>query len=279
MPRVFLHIGAPKTASSLIQGLLNEPRSKQIVGPEYLPTQSKVIQSYTPVVDFDDYYTRQIFDDIKRNIPNKDCLLSLENIFGMHTHAPNNYEESVRVIDHLFEGFDIKVLFFIRRQDTYFESIYNQDVKRGEDRPFEQYLSEAMTDNVDWLKVADNYSKYDLTVRPFEKEVLKTARYRDFLDALYKWLGEDVIVEKAPVINPSLSVRGLQMQFVANQILPKQEAYDISLWLEKHCPKAPRETHDLLKDPERLIRQFEESNKKLFEKYLPEFDGSYYWRT
>jgi len=166
----------------------------------------------------------------------------------------------------------------VRRQDTYLESIYNQDVKRGETREFEEYVSGCMLDNLDWLDVADNYAEFDLTIRPFEKHVLKTGGYKDFIDALYRWLGEKVEVEHLPVINPSLRADALELMRFANKNLDKSDTYDLSIWLEQHCGKKPSDKVRLFKDRSPILGKFAESNKKLFKKYMPEFNGSYYWR-
>ena len=275
--KAFIHIGAAKCASSLIQGILNEQDSREIVACRYMDALCKVLMTYSPVFDFSEYYTRQMFQSIKDQLPDEDILFSCENLFGVHTHRENCFGESRKVLEFLFEDYDLKVMFFVRRQDTYLEGIYNQDVKRGEIRVFEEYVSEAMVDNLDWLKVAENYSCFDLTVLPFEKKVIQTGGYRDFIDGLYQWLGVKVEVESLPHINPSLSMEAMEVQRFANYMLGHQEAYDLSLWLEKHCPKKPEDKHKIMHDNTDLLKRYEENNKKLFEEFMPDFSGSYYW--
>lgn len=278
VPRAYLHIGAPKTATSLIQGLLNEPSSREIVEPLYITDVCKIIQSHMPTYDWKDPFMKIIYDDIKERVPQEDVLLSVENVFGMHTHTENNYDQSVDVIKHIFEGFDIKVLFFVRRQDTYLESIYNQDVKRGETRTFKEFADEALLGNLYWTAVADAYSCFDLTVRPFEKKVLRTGGYTDFLDALYKWLGYDVVVESSPLINASLSRAALDVQRLGNELLTPSQSHALGDWLARHCPKQPDDKHSLMSasDSHGLVHEYALSNKELFEKYMPGFNPTYY---
>jgi hypothetical protein len=276
--KAWLHIGAPKTATSLIQGLLNEQDSRDIVEPYYDTALCKLIQSHMPTYDMNDYFLKQAYDDIKARVPQRDIVLSVENVFGMHTHSKNNYDQSVDVIKHLFQGFDIKVLFFVRRQDTYLESIYNQDVKRGETRTFKKFCDDAVLDNLYWTQVADNYSCFDLTVRPFEKKVLRTGGYKDFLDALYKWLGYDVVVESSPLINASLSRPALDVQRLGNELLTQEQSYALGDWLARHCPKQPDDKHSLMaaEDSYKIVHGFCKSNQSLFKKYMPEFNPAYY---
>ncbi len=276
MPDAWIHIGAPKCASSLIQGMLNEPEISELVKPEYQPQACKVIQSHTPCKDFEDYYYRQILDGIREMIPKKDCLFSLENLFGMMTHSENCYESSKQVIEYLWKDFDIHIFMYVRRQDTLLESWYSQDVKRGELRSFDEYILESEWNNFHWDAIAENYSSFDLTVRPFESSVLKTGGYEDFTDALFKWLGADVTIDNLPVVNPSLSPGGLEVQILANEKLTKKQSYDLSLWLERHAAKDPDTPHDLWGDSTEFLKRFEDSNKRLFTTYMPEFNGDYY---
>lgn len=275
MPTAWLHIGAPKCASSLIQRLLNVPDSLELVGPEYQPDISKMIQAQTPIFVWEDYFIKENLNSIKAQIPKRDILFSVENVFGLMTHRDNCCEASVKVIEHLFEGFDIKLFMFIRRQDGFIESVYNQDVKRQELRDFDQYLAEMQMDNLHWDKIIETWSHFDLTVCPFEKKVLQTGGYKDFVHALYMWLGLDIEYENLPVINPSLSPGGLEVQLLANRVLPTQTAYDLSTWLEKHSPKKPDDKHDLLGNKrKKILDYYRESNRKVFEGL--EFDPSYY---
>ena len=272
-----IHLGAPKCASSLIQGLLNEATSREIVPYRYMDALCKVLMTYSPVFDFDEYYTRQNFAQIRASFPDEDILFSCENLFGVHTHRPNSSAVTKKVLEFLFEGYDLKVMFYVRRQDTFLEGMYNQDVKRGETRVFEEFVAEANLDNLDWYKVAQDYSSFDLTVFPFEKKVIQTGGYRDFIDGLYQWLGYNVEVDNLPHINPSLSMEAMEVQRLANYMLSKQQAYDLSFWLEKHSPKKPDEKHRILQDNTALLKRYEANNKKLFKEFMPDFSGSYYW--
>ena len=276
-PRAFLHIGAPKCASSLIQGILNEPDIGGLISQKYVPHICQCIQSVTPAKDMTDFHYIQIVDQIKSIMPKKDIVLSLENLFGMMTHSENCYKVSCQFIDRMWEGFDIKVFMYVRRQDTFLESMYNQDVKRGETRSFEDYVGGANMDNLHWDSVADAYSRFDLTVRPFERKVLQTGGYVDFIDALFQWLGVEVDVEYLPVVNPSLSPGGLKVQKLANEVLTEKQAYDLSMWLERHAAKKPDERHDFFGDKrEQILNNYRDSNRRLFERFMPQFDSGYY---
>lgn len=275
MPTVNLHIGAPKCASSLIQGLLAEPEVKDFVAAEYLPDVSKIIASHTPVFDAGDYYTLKTLSDIHDLLPKRDIVLSVENLFGMHTHRPNSCLESLKAMQIMFRDFDVRVLMFVRRQDSYIEAIYGQDVKRQETRGFEQYVAEMLLDNLHWDAIAEVYGAFDLTVLPWETEVIKTGGYRDFVDGLFQWLGAKVEVENLPVINPSLTRAGLDIQMLANRTLDKQIAYDLSQWLERRCGKKPGERLGLL-DGRDVMPQYRDSNRRLFARWMPMFNGTYY---
>jgi len=275
LPTANLHIGAPKCASSLIQGLFNEPEAREILGGIYDPDLSREIQVRSPATDFSDPNYQKVLAELKEMVPDEDVLLSVENVFGMATHTPNSYSESVKVIDYLFDGFEIRIFMYVRRQDTFMQSMYNQDVKRGELRTFKGYMDEANLENIHWDVVADAYSAFDLTVRPFEKKVLETGGYKDFADAIFQWMGVKVEIDNLPVINPSLSQGALEVQRLANGMLSERQAYDLSCWMEKHCPKEQGEKHGLLLNPD-FMKRYRKSNKRLFKDYMPGFDPAFY---
>ena len=277
MPVAHIHLGAPKTATSMIQGLLNEPDVRDIIRPEYLADTCKVLASHTPVTDADDYFTVQTLDMIRETLPAHDIVLSCENMFGMHTHRPNTCIESVKAMKRLFRGFDIRLLIFVRRQDSYIEAIYGQDVKRQEMRDFPGYVGEMLLDNLHWDQICEVYGEFDLTVRPWETSVLATGGYRDFVDALFQWLGAKVEVENLPIVNPSLSLAGLELQMAANRLLPRHLAYDLSMWLERRCGKKPGERLGLLEFAGLdVMPRYRESNARLFKRWMPQFDPKEY---
>jgi len=275
VPKAYLHIGCGKAGSTLIQGLLNEPDAKRFIKPSFDASFSTVLANHTPVADFSDFNTKIIWEGIRESLPEGDIALSVENFCGVMTHTENLYEESVRAIKYLFDGYDIKLLLFVRRQDGYIESMYNQDVKRQEVRSFPEYFADVRLDNLHWDKACDAYSEFDLTVLPFEKKVIQPT-YTDFVDGLFQWLGEKLVITDLPVINPSLSLEGLEVQLLANRVLPAKTAYDLSLWLQRHAAKKPGDKHGLFEDT-KILERYRESNERLFKKYMPRIDGAFYW--
>lgn len=278
MPDAWVHIGAGKCGSSLIQGLLNTKDALAIARPVYQPHLSSCIQSVTPCFDYDDYHYQETLNSLRDQIPAEDVLFSCENLNGVHTHKENSYSNSIKVLKHLFPKHDVKLLMFVRRQDEWIESMYGQDVKRQEIRSVSQYMEAVQWDNLHWDKCCEAYAEeFDLTVLPFERHILQKAGYADFVTALFDWLGEKVEVENLPVVNPSLSAGGLEVQMIANRVLEKKQAYDLSTWLERHCPKT--EKFDLLGSVrDDVLAKYRDSNARLFGRFMPDFDMSYYVR-
>jgi len=292
MKTIHVHVGSGRCGSTLIQALFNEPAMHQIFGMfglRYLPEICMALGPRTPVPAFragewEDFRARHFAPLAEEDV--EDVFLTQENLFGVtwETGAANSCEASCDLIEYLTEGYAVKIVMLVRRQDTFIESLYNQLIKRQEVREFGDFLEDLPLANFDWAAVADVYARRfgcdNVTVLPFENSVVQTGGADSFFEAVVAALGIDqkINFQNIPTINPSLSPRVIEVQRLANQALTKDEAHALADWFETAIPKRPGDPHSLMEDGDRgrVLDTFRDSNKRLCADYMPGYDGTYY---
>ncbi len=145
MATVYLHIGAPKTATSTLQALLARNYSKLLRQGVLYPRDFRhghahhvlvcdLIDKYqsNPMPDFwyGDLPRGQAWPalcaEIDRHGPAvRSVVLSSELFFGQAA----NVGPMLRDVTSYLHGHDVKVVVYLRRQDQLYSSFFNQDVK------------------------------------------------------------------------------------------------------------------------------------------------------
>jgi len=292
MKTIHFHVGAGRCGSTLIQALFNEPAMHRIfehVSMKYDPNLYLALGGRVPVDTFDEETWRGFREEHFRPLKAETAdnfFVTQENIFGVSWEkgVANRCRASCETIEFLTEGFRTRIVILIRRQDTYIESLYNQLIKRQELRDFSTFLDEMPLENLDWAGVADTYAdrfgKDNVTVLPFERRVLNSAGVEDFVAAVLVAIGitEKITIENVPVMNPSLAPRVIEVQRLANKLLPEIESHSLANWFEDNIPKTPDDPHTLMEDADRarVVDFFRESNRRLCAEYLSAYDGAYY---
>ena len=102
-----------------------------------------------------------------------DLILSIENLFGEFSASP--YKSARRVIRNLrliLPNHRIKVVFYVRRQDTFLESNYVQSIHKGKDWGWSEFWQDYRDVDLNWFEIIApikrNLEKGDFVLRPFE---------------------------------------------------------------------------------------------------------------
>lgn len=292
MKTIHFHVGSGRCGSTLIQALFNEADMHQIFALnsiKYDPEIYLALGKITPLTNFKEADWKPVRDEYfapMHDQPFDTFFVTQENLFGLNVKkgSTNTCEASCKAILHLSDGFDTKIVMLVRRQDTYMESRYNQLIKRQELRDFPTFLDELPLKNFDWADIADTYAEHfgkdNVTVLPFERQVLNSANIESFLDAVLLTIGvtQKINFENVPTINPSLAPRVIEVQRLANKLLPEIEAHNLANWFENTIPKLPDDPHTLMtkEDRSRILDFFREPNRRLCAEYLPAYDDAYY---
>ena len=290
MTTVYIHIGAPKTATSTLQAILARKAGKLLKDGVLYPSITRhgdahhvlvcdLIESYQgsrmPDFWYGDFPRGQAWTTLKEEISShgsdvRSVILSSELFFGQSRQLRPMLAE---ISEHL-AGHTVKVVVYLRRQDQLYSSFFNQDVKGARqwaDGPYQFYETHQIFQHhyVDLLDIwAETFGPDNIIIRPYEPE---------------QWLNQDIVSDFCNATNTvALKSGSLESneslgpnQLYAKQCLNKvgfDKAIndDVLRLLTRLLPEQPvRDTmyvHAGLYG--RYKKAWEASNQRLSEKYL-----------
>jgi hypothetical protein len=196
LKRLYLHIGYPKTGTTMLQSALAQnavalaklgvlyPRTGQINNAHYAFNFSLGIGDYAGdlKIETPEILREQLHDEVMRS--GCDRIIISTEYFSI--------ARSMEKVTELFSGYDIKLIVYLRRHDHAFESAYSQSVKSVADPPWQPNIEsfivyELMVNalHYDYLQTlrrwADHLGKDAITVRPYERSQNTPDLLSDFL--------------------------------------------------------------------------------------------------
>ncbi|RKZ51023.1 MAG: hypothetical protein DRR16_17890 [Candidatus Parabeggiatoa sp. nov. 3] len=310
MKTLYIHIGTHKTGSSTLQLFFyqNRERLKQLgffyptEGTYYKPLGRKASEkggqcflafSISGVYPHwlnecqwpkKEECIKEIRKDIIPYQDYADILISTEHFFR---------KVKPKEILEIFEGmnFQLKIIIYLRRQDHFLESLYNQDTKNARYQDsFEQFVNQEIQDKQSYcyfypklLEFASIFGQENIIVRPFETEQFYHHNLiEDFLNILGLNLDETFSLpesrrnESLPTELIQLMVL-LQQQFeadirqraVLNSLL-RDKTFSLEIDRKKYSlfsPKWRRET----------LQHFEDNNARIAREFLNRADGRLFY--
>lgn len=299
MKTVYLHIGTPKTATSSIQNLCLVNREEL---HKYGFSYEKSPFDYPGVNSRRNAHFLVGPRKIERLIPGKEeeYRKQLRTGFSMVHEQFEKYDHVILTDENLWwsvnygswnglklltedasrNGYNVKVLVYLRRQDDYLISRWNQLIKErriSESLPLHlrKVLSgEPLLVNYDESldRIAKIVGKENIIVRRFERSSwVNGSVYDDFKDAI--GLGDAFL--KIPEQNENMSLKNnfVEFQRMVNRMdgLSQKEKDDISICLRRASNRA-KESHptSMLSAQERmeLLAKFDEGNERVADEYI-----------
>lgn len=290
MATVYLHIGAPKTATSNLQGMLaanyEQLLAQGVLYPRLLrhgdahhTLVCDLIQAYQGHTMADLWYgerTRgEAWRDLQREIDQHQqrvdkIILSSELFFGQ----TQRLEDMLADIRNRLSGHELKVVVYLRRQDELYSSFFNQDVKGARQwahNAYQFYQTHQIFQH-DYDELLDIWSRAigreNMLIRPYEAE---------------QWVAGDIIADFAAATgiaplaaarasaNESLGPTQLYIKLCLNRVgFDKGENDAVLSLLLRICPERPVGPCSYVHRG--LYRDFRSAwiqvNKRLSEKYL-----------
>ncbi|HSF23137.1 MAG TPA: polysaccharide deacetylase family protein, partial [Blastocatellia bacterium] len=289
--RVVLHVGTWKTGSKALQKFwaLNKEELERLgifypldVKARYMKGGNRSYQSL--IATTGDTTRRARLQTLAEEISGSYCetaLVSHENICNL-PHA-----ELLEFVACL-SGCTFKVVLYLRRQDHYAASLYNQHVKAGVAFPgsFDEHFH-RYRGRYDYQEMLERlgtvFGATNIVVRPYEKEqFFGGSIFADFMHHGFEWesLGELRIPERDQ--NSRLDRDALEFKRLINGLdAPKEQKLEIGRHLVKYCASVdPRngeafQVHALLSPQQRikLLQTFVDSNTWVARTYLHRSDG------
>lgn len=298
MKRAFIHIGAHKTASTFLQQnlihqkerLREQCRLALVTRADLLPSAfGKEIYAVSQYERPDSGVSDEAAESLRSLLPgdDSDILMTNEDLI-CHLEIRDFYqnaEQAVRYLVTALGDYDVHVIFYIRKQTDYFESIYVQLIHLGRRLKFHQFLERASEVDLSWLRAAQGMERAlppgRLHLRTYEqiRDLGETGFYRDFLSLCQvddpSAFDIDPEFTKGRPANRSYGDVGLKIAQRVNPILKPKERKLLRRFLQEHFSTADYPRAELLDAEQRqaMEDEYRDSNRRLFERWDLGVDG------
>lgn len=290
---LFLHIGMGKTGTTALQEFFWENRSNLreygIEYPEYgaVSCAHHLISPHVPkflVVDWqfmkpEEWCPKMVQMDAKK------LLLSSELIAWASPEVVSEFCKEVA------KWFDIKVVIYLRRQDSLIMAGYNQQIKAGTQKRHIDHIIDQQFKRFDYeAKIepwALKFGKRNIIVLPYEKQqfFMGDIRY-DFLSKVFGINNTSAFKVANNNSNPRLSYEAMAYKRWINNLIEDTSVSSQfnSVLLEYSATTDESSTsiysnHSILSPSERLkiLSRFESTNKAIAKDFLNRPDGKLFY--
>lgn len=279
MNKLLFHVGMGKTGSTAIQWFLARNARKLLRSNIFYPKDREFLVSgaHHPIASLltETVANGKLTPQHKERI---DALLSQYADSGCTTLLLSTEFASRKcplAIKTLFRDFDVTIIFYLRPQEDFLDSVVNQQVKAYRTRSTSLEVTEEHMSMASYLPLLDAWAKVVgpervIVRRLGQKNLVGGSLFQD----VYSLLGCDVpyakrdFVEPAATINKSLSKESIEILASMNKYaLTLDEHQKLVLYMQK-CGEGA--TTRLLDDEQRqrIRAAFEEENLVIAKKYL-----------
>ena len=299
MKVLYLHIGTPKTATSSIQLFLSENRKtleqhgycfpKQ---PHKYPYVSQNRNAHFMLGDKNSA-NQPTKEEIERDLLEgiemvRECFKQYDNViltdedlwrassYSRKDVFPYLEQEAQR------EGYQVKIIVYLRRQDKYMVSLWNQNIKHAS-RPLTEQINEYMERLQKKFKLVLDYaSKLDRLSELFARENIIVRRFEpqswvnhsiihDFMDCIGLELTDDFQLP-SEMANPSLNLNCAEIKRILNKndLFSTSELHYLASFLKELSKEYPDTDCGMLSAEETrtLLAKYAAGNKRVAEEYI-----------
>lgn len=317
LSKAIFHIGAPKTGTSIVQSHLSQNRrvlrDKGVFYPVTISPHKHLYRTFeshhllTYAVagwePFNLFEPQRFMRWARRRCERHGMhtlLLSAENAYWLphkvvleRDFGADEYfsakEEFLTRLRGLLEGLECRLVVYLRRQDRWIESWYNQQIKNGFHLPedFGRFLDRHrhLIDYRSHLKMWGRvFGRENLVVRVYEKEQLGQGLLADYLGALGLGSDEEFPLGAKPRHNAQLGRDVLEFMNICNSLpLDARERFWLKVAIRKVTNQFDSDAKYLKQaflSPEQrreLLEGLAEDNRWIARSYLGREDGLLFW--
>lgn len=282
---VYIHIGSPKTGTTAIQETLaaniDNLKKKNYLYPK---TGLNGINHFCIplLIQKQDSKIKTILEKLLKEFKdsNLDNLIISTEAFFYKTQTI----ESIKIVQEAFVDFDIKIIVYLRRQDSFLQSGYSQQVKADINRVLTvQEFVENVHNNTNIYdhyskisKWAEVFGKENIIVQPYEKAQMPNGLFNSFFSLIgIKEDVNDYLELPTRKSNVGLSKYETELLRLFND---KKVPYEIKIkfvdYFLNQEQNSQRE-YDLLTYKERkdILDLYKESNAQVATEFLNREDG------
>ena len=287
MKKVIIHIGQYKTGSTSIQKLLWESRSELLKNGILYPESFTRDCAHFLVSDMlrIEYRNKDFYTDLvplREEIENSSAgvaVISCESLSGatVRRFAPDMMMYMWRRLADLFEGYDVRIVFYVRRQDESIDSRIIQEIKgqaRKSTISYESFLSESSALNYHFFYslLEEVFGSGTVDARLYDrKSVFKSDIRYDFLHYLGLPLGAISVPASEDNVSPSAKLVGFYR--VINTLNLSADDYstlNTGVWRELSASGGPKAVVLGSRERNEIMEYFSKSNEDFVSEYVRE---------
>lgn len=277
---VYIHIGSPKTGTTFIQQVLYDNKkhlkkngvlynTKSLPGKNHFYLHTLIKENNAD----------KALNNIIKEFDASNCeklILSAESLFSIKS-------EYISYLKHKFNRYNVKIIAYVRRQDSLLQSAHSQQVKADPSRtmPIQELLEKTHNNKnildyyVTLSRWADGFGKENIIVQPYEKSQLTKGLINNF----FYLIDEPQLIEFSKLPQKNLNVRLNKYETELLRIFNVSKIpYKVkNKFIAYFCSQTQIKKLDceLLTYEERkgLLELYKESNKKVATEFLNRENG------
>lgn len=242
--KAVVHVGAHKTGSSLVQKFLRDNRAALAGnGLDYISrSDMNTLAGWgKPLKKSPELLRERVAqaqaEGYKVAIASHENTMGrpfIDGVPGLYPQSPENFQ----ALGEILEGFDYRVVLYLRPQADFVESYYLQSLHEGGTDTFEQWTAKRDLSSLSWQPVVDAMHKAFGPDRTIVKDFLDIKQGQDeYLRRFFAAIDVDpgISVSYAPVRNPSVSDKGMRMALAVNpHVRTSAQRKAVRVFLQKH---------------------------------------------
>lgn len=273
--KIFLHFGAHKTGTSLLQTYLsiNQKTLKSKRVEVLLLRQTiQLLGSWCKnLCTNPDLLTAALSEKEKRGV--KQVIISCEDLLGppfkngksgFYPLSPTRFS----ALQKALAGHDVTAVIYIRPQAEFLESWYLQTINTGYSHSFEEWLKSVNLDTISWKSLIDSMKT---SLSPQKVIVEDFSKIRNGAEEYIKRFATHVNIPnslkfpKSMTRNVSLSAKGLQLALATYPILDRSEKMMMRRFLQSNFSNKVLPRPELLSPEQKaeISSRWESENRKL----------------
>jgi len=287
MRRLVLHIGANKTGTSAIQRFCNSRRASLAAAGVLYPAAGCSGEAHYRLSDaFGFGHGAGSADDRRAQQDVIRAALAAElaeTAAGLVIFSSENFVlyGSVAEVREFFRDFDVRVIVYVRRHDSWWPSAWNQSVRHAVAPKWgpglDAYVAFQRDVNPrygDWRRLVDRWAgvfgKAAVIVRPYERAQIAPDIVSDF----FRQIGRpELAAAAAPAVNASLDAWSLQMIDIARHADIAPEARERIVAYTLRHPRGGAPYVPSAEQARRFVEPFLADYDYLAREYLGRADG------
>lgn len=287
--KLFIHIGTWKTGSSTIQhNLYSERKKLRKEGFYYLSKKNEITVPGWKIGNFErveEEFVEKTRVKLSNIIEKKNAKKENVAFISSDEHFSGDpfrgFKNTGIVAKNIFEitkdlGLDVYIIVYLRRQDDFFESLYQQSVRLGDSHSFTEFLTQFDSSHFNWLNLieayADLFGKEKMIVRRYHQKYLP--KENSLVQDFGKMIGSESLAsfQVTTSRNRGFSRDTLEIMRVINRHFEGDEQFELRKIFDQVDSKLPFKNYSFFSDSDRVnfLNRYNDSNRQLAKEYLGE---------